>query len=69
MVNDKRIVEAVAEGKHSLQDLQGGNAVVVKLNKGDLMWVQENAGGSILESYGSGIRTSAFSAVLFHPME
>ena len=70
MVNSGKRVEAVVEGKRAGQDLQGGNAIVVQLNKGDLVWVQQNNGlaGSILNSY-TGVRVSTFSAVLFHPIE
>ena len=70
VVNSQKKVEAVVEGEHAGQDLQGGNAVVVQLNKGDLVWVQRNngLGGNILNSY-TGVRVSTFSAVLFHPIE
>ena len=70
MVNSEKRVEAVVEGEHAAQDLQGGNTIVVQLNKGDLVWVQRNNGlaGNILNSY-TGVRVSTFSAVLFHPIE
>ena len=69
MVNSAKRVEAVVEAKHADQDLQGGNTIVVQLNKGDLVWVQQNNGlaGNILNSY-TGVRVSTFSAVLFHPI-
>ena len=70
MVNSAKRVEAVVEGEHAGQDLQGGNTIVVQLNKGDLVWVQQNngLGEKLLNSY-IGVRVSTFSAVLFHPIE
>ena len=66
MVNNAEIVTAQVEGEHSAQDLQGGNAVVVKLNKGDQVWVKHHRGGK-LGSYTG--RTSSFSGVLLYPSD
>ena len=70
VVNGEKRIEAVVEGIRSAQDLQGGNTIIIKLNKADTMWVQRNAGygGTKLESYG-GARVSTFSSVLLNPME
>ena len=70
MVNGEKRIEAVVEGIRSSQDLQGGNTILIKLNKSDTMWVQQNGGygANKLESYG-GARVSTFSGVLLNPME
>ena len=64
MVNNNNIIEAQTQAKHSHQDLQGGNSVVVKLNKSDQVWVQQRA-GSLLGSYTG--YASSFSGVLMYP--
>lgn len=65
MVNGTPKIYAVAEGKHSTQDLQGGNSIITQLHKGDRVWVQQ-ATGSGLEAFGN-FKTSSFSAVLLYP--
>ena len=64
MVNNNRIIEAQVEGQHSYQDLQGGNSVVVNLNKDDEVWVQQVAGRQLASHTG---RASSFSGVLLYP--
>ena len=66
MVNNASIVEAQVEGKHDWQDLQGGNAVVVKLNKDEQVWVQQRSGDR-LGSYTG--RASSFSGALLYPSD
>ena len=70
VVNGEKRIEAVVEGIRSAQDLQGGNTILIKLNKGDTMWVQRYAGYGTtkLESY-VGVRVSTFSGVLLNPVE
>ena len=70
VVNGEKRIEAVADGKVDRQDLQGGNTILIKLNKGDTVWVQRYAGyGSPkLETLG-GVRVSTFSGVLLNPVE
>ena len=62
VINEDPKIEAVVEAKHSVQDLQGGNSAIVKLNKGDKMWIQQRFGDK-LESY-TGLKVSTFSGVL-----
>ena len=68
MINNNSRIDVVAEGFHDRQDLQGGNSVLVKLNKDDKLWIKRNdgLGQSKLDSY-PGIRISTFSGVLLHP--
>lgn len=66
MVNGKNIIEAQVQGKHENQDLQGGNSVVVKLNKGDRVWLQQYWGSQLGSYHG---RASSFSGVLIFPEE
>ena len=66
MVNDAEIVTAQTEGFHAVQDLQGGNAVVVKLNKGDQAWVKQKSGDRIGSNTGL---ASSFSGVLLYPSD
>ena len=67
MVNNVEIVQAQVEGQHNVQDLQGGNAVIIKLNKDDQVCVQQKSGKQ-LGSYSSG-RASSFSGVLLYPSD
>ena len=64
MINNNRIIEAQVEGRHNGHDLQGGNSVVVKLNKGDQVWVQQVTGRQLASYTG---RVSSFSGVLLYP--
>ena len=68
MINNYSRIDAVAEGFHDRQDIQGGNSVLVKLNKDDKLWIKRNdgLGKSKLDSH-PGIRISTFSGVLLHP--
>lgn len=69
-VNGGVIFNAVAEGSgSSSQDLQGGNMAIVKLNKGDRVWV--SGSGSLPGNSGgnSNTRTSTFTGVLLHPTD
>ena len=66
VVNDAEILSAQAEGFHDFQDLQGGNAVVVKLNKGDQVCVKPNSGDRIGSNTGL---ASSFSGVLLYPSD
>ena len=66
MVNNASIVEAQVEGHIDLQDLQGGNAVVVKLNKYDQIWVKQRDGKQLGSWTG---RTSSFSGALLYPLD
>ena len=68
MINDERIAEAVVEGYHKTQDLQGGNLIILKLKKDDKAWIRSKESGYTLES-GRDVRISTFSAVLVHPTE
>ena len=68
--NGGLLMNAVIEGGGgSSQDLQGGNMAVVRLCKGDEVWVTGsgtlpgNSGGN------SNTRTSSFIGVLLHPTE
>ena len=63
MVNNNNIIEAQTEAQHTRQDLQGGNSVVVKLNKGDQVWVRQHV-GSLLRSFTG--YASSFSGVLLY---
>ena len=65
MVNNNARVEAVAEGKHDYQDLQGGNSIIIKLHKSDKVWVQQYS-GRVLEAMSAGFRMSSFSGVLLY---
>ena len=65
MINGDRVVEAEAEAEHSQQDLQGGNSVVVKLDKDDEVWIQQQDGTN-LGSWNN-FRASSFSGVLLYP--
>ena len=65
MVNNNPRVEAVAEGKHDYQDLQGGNSIIIKLHKSDKVWVQQYS-GRVLEAMSAGFRMSSFSGVLLY---
>ena len=64
MVNNNPRAEAVAQGKHDYQDLQGGNSIIIKLHKGDKVWVQKYT-GSVLEA-SQNFRMSSFSGVLLY---
>ena len=64
MVNDNRIIEAQVEGQHNVQDLQGGNSVVINLNKDDEVCVQRVEGRQLGSNTG---RASSFSGVLLYP--
>ena len=66
MVNDAEIATAQVEGKHNKQDLQGGNAVVVQLNKGEQVWVKQRSGSKVGSAEG---RTNSFSGVYLHPTD
>ena len=59
-VNDRTIAMGVAEVYNHLQDVQGGNRVLVRLEEGDKVVVVENKGSHI---EGSAHRSSTFSAV------
>ena len=67
MINNNSTIDAVAEGAHGSQDLQGGNSVLVKLNTDDKLRIKrkDGHGKSKLDSY-PGIRSSTFSGVLLH---
>ena len=67
MINNNSRIDAVAEGGHSTQDLQGGNSILVNLNEDDKLWIKRNGiAGDKLESY-PGLRVSTFSGVLLYP--
>ena len=67
MINNNSRIDAVAEGVKSTHDVQGGNSVLVKLNKDDKLWIKRNGiAGDKLESY-PGLRVSTFSGVLLYP--
>ena len=67
MVNDRVILHAVAEGTKSSHDLQGGNIAVLKISKGDKVWISGT--GTLPGDSGgtSGRRTSSFSGFLVQP--
>ena len=68
--NGDVLMDAVIEGGgNSSQDLQGGNMAVVRLSKGDEVWV--SGSGTLPGNSGgySDTRTSSFTGVLLHPTE
>ena len=67
MVRGAATLHTIAEGIAGNQDLQGANIAVVKLSKGDEVWIT-GSGSLPGDSYGSSDkRTSSFSGFLIHP--
>lgn len=65
-VNNDAALHAISEGTKSDQDLQGTNVIVVKLNKGDRVWV---SGSGLLPANSNGdsdIKTSSLSGFLLY---
>jgi len=46
-INSVNIMDAAVDAFHNYQDLQGGNAVVVRLNLGDTVWISGFNGAHI----------------------
>lgn len=66
-VNKDATLHAITEGSKADQDLQGTNMVIVKLIKGDRVWVS-GSGSLPANSHGtSNKKTSSFSGFLIYP--
>ena len=64
-INSVNYIDAVVDAYHNTQDLQGGNAVVVRLDAGDSVWV---SGGNAQHVEGSvTVRVSSFTGIFLYP--
>jgi len=57
-------MDAVVDTYHNYQDLQGGNAVVVRLNLGDTVWISCDNEDHIEGS--SGLRVTSFTGLYLY---
>lgn len=63
-INSVNVIDVVVETYHFGQDLQAGNAVVVRVNEGDRVWV---SGGARTHIEGSnGLRLSTFTGLFLY---
>ncbi|XP_045176918.2 complement C1q-like protein 4 [Mercenaria mercenaria] len=65
-VNSVAVVEAVVETFHDKQDLQGGNVVLKRLNKGDTVWVEAIGNHDHVERAPT-VGITTFSGVYLYP--
>ena len=66
-MNNGATFHAITEGSKADQDLQGANVAVVKLNKGDTVWITGEGKLPGNSNGNSDKRTSSFSGFLVQP--
>ena len=67
VVNGVAKSDAVVETVHAAHDAQGGNVVVLRVNKGDAVIIEHNTYGSHIE--GSSNKLSTFSGFLLYSLD
>ncbi|WAR00460.1 C1QL4-like protein [Mya arenaria] len=65
VVNGTPKIHGVADPFHDHQDLQGGNTVVLRLQQGDVVEIEEQYGNHV-EGYGT-LGLTSFTGVLLYP--
>ncbi|XP_052799587.1 complement C1q subcomponent subunit B-like [Mya arenaria] len=63
--NGEHIIDGVAETAHDAQDLQGGNTVALRLQKGDTVAIEEVIGNHV-EGW-TGYRLTSFTGMFVYP--
>ena len=64
VVNGKAYVHAAVDTYHNAQDLQGGNAAVIRLDQNDVVWVR--SGGNVHVEGRIGLRITTFTGAYLY---
>ncbi|XP_053378706.1 uncharacterized protein LOC123526174 [Mercenaria mercenaria] len=66
MVNSKNVLDAIVDSHSPGQDITGGNVAVIRLNQGDVVWVDSRFAGDHAEG-SANLKLTSFSGVYLFP--